>query len=146
MAGFTGVYASNEAKIEIKAPGMSDFAEIAEMTDFDYSVDTTTEKWQSYANKGFQSALVTGHAFTLKIKAKRSIGDKANDALFKLSSAIGQAAYVDVKITQPDGSSTTYNTACAVTALPGGASTDVAGIEATFESNGKPTDTAASSS
>lgn len=87
----------------------------AELEEISVSIDNTTQTWNTFKNKGWQSALVTGKAATITIKGKRYIGDEGNDLIASKLLKSGQEAYIGVKIAGADGKSLIWHeAACAV--------------------------------
>lgn len=121
---------------------------VAELEEINIEVDNTTETWNSFAEGGWQSALVTGKAAKITVKGKRCIGDAGNDLIAGKLLLTGQDAYIGARITHPDGSTLTWNEmACGVKNNgAGGKATDVGALEAELVAHGKPTEGTVSSS
>ena len=48
---------------------------IADMESFSPSIDGTVEKWTTMTTAGWARSLMTGKAFSISLKGKRSVGD-----------------------------------------------------------------------
>ena len=115
----------------------------AELEEISLKIDNVTETWNSFAQKGWQSALVTGKAAELSIKGKRCIGDRGNDLIASKTLKTGQDAYISARIKGADGTAIEWEKmACAVeNDGKGGKATDAAPLEATLTAHGKPVET-----
>lgn len=121
------------------------WSKVAELEEVNVKIDNTTEEWNTMANEGWGSALVTGKKSSIELKGKRCIGDAGNDFISGKLLAVGEDAYVSARVTMPDGTVLTWDKmACAVSnnGASGGA-TSVGGLEATLTGHGKPTATTA---
>ena len=114
---------------------------VAELEECTVTIDNNTETWKSFANGGWESALVTGKSAKIEIKGKRCVGDAGNDLIAGKLLANGQDAYISARLTVADGKVLTWaKMACAVAnAGTGGSATDVGALEATLTGHGKPT-------
>ena len=138
----SGVFPVNVNKFEVNIGGLEEeWVTVAELEECIVTIDNNTETWKSFANEGWESALVTGKASKIDIKGKRCVGDDGNDFIAGKLLASGQDAYVPARITVADGKVLTWaKMACAVAnAGTGGAATDVGALEATLTGHGKPT-------
>lgn len=119
-----------------------EWSKVAELEEVNVTVDNNTETWNSFAEGGWQSALVTGKSAKIELKGKRCIGDKGNDLIAGKLLLTGQDAYVACRIIHPDGSTLTWDkAACAVSNNgAGGKATDVGALEAELTCHGKPTE------
>ena len=150
MAGkTTGVFPVRANNFEVKTGGTGStdtWSTVAELEECIVKVDNTTEEWNSFANSGWGSALVTGKKSSIELKGKRCLGDAGNDFIANKLLEMGADAYVSARITMPDGTVLTWDKmACAVSnnGASGGA-TNVGALEAMLTGHGKPTKTTAS--
>lgn len=116
------------------------WSKIAELEEVNIEVENTTETWNSFSEGGWQSALVTGKAAKITLKGKRCIGDAGNDLIASKMLLTGQDAYVNARITHPDGTTLEWaQMACAVKNNgAGGKATDVGALEAELTAHGAP--------
>lgn len=139
----SGVYPVNvnEFEINVGADGAEDWVTVAELEEVNVSIDNNTETWKSFANGGWESALVTGKSAKIDIKGKRCVGDAGNDFIAGKLLANGQDAYIPARLKIAEGKTLTWaQMACAVgNAGTGGNATDVGALEATLTGHGKPT-------
>ena len=131
---------SNQFEINIGTAGEEKWVTIAELEEVTVSIDNNTETWKSFANGGWESALVTGKSAKIDLKGKRCVGDEGNDFIAGKLLANGQDAYVKARLTIADGKALEWEKmACAVAnAGSGGKATDVGALEATLTGHGKP--------
>ena len=131
---------SNQFEINIGTAGEEKWVAIAELEEVTVSIDNNTETWKSFANDGWESALVTGKSAKIDLKGKRCVGDEGNDFIARKLLANGQDAYVQARLTIADGKALEWEKmACAVAnAGSGGKATDVGALEATLTGHGKP--------
>ena len=118
------------------------WSKVAELEEVNVEVDNNTETWNSFAEGGWESALVTGKSTKIEIKGKRCIGDAGNDLIASKLLCTGQDAYIKCRICHPDGSTLVWDkAACAVKNNgAGGKATDVGALEAEITGHGKPTE------
>ena len=138
----SGVYPVNVNQFEVNVgPSEENWVTVAELEEVNVTIDNNTETWKSFANGGWESALVTGKSSKIDIKGKRCVGDAGNDFIAGKLLANGQDAYVPARITVADGKVLTWaKMACAVAnAGTGGTATAVGALEATLTGHGKPT-------
>ena len=138
----SGVYPVHNNVFQVKISNT--YTDIKGMENFAPSFDNTIEEWNQMDNEGWGSSLLTGKKWGLTLSGKRIIGDPGNDYLAGKLMAMGQDAYVDFKWVLPSGASIEQQMTISVTNVGGGDTTNVAGLEASLTSNGKPTFTAAS--
>ena len=136
-----GQYAVSECTIKVKTDG-STFAPIADLEEFNISIDNNIETWYSISDGGFQNALLTGKAVSGSFSGKRSVGDAGNDYIDGLRYNIGKAAEADFEIDFPTGAKLELTAVVALTDLLG-ASTDVVPLNGDLTVKGKPTFTPA---
>lgn len=136
----TGVFPVHANDFEVLT-GTDTWATVAELEEVNVKIDNTTEEWNSFANQGWGSALVTGKKSSIEIKGKRCIGDAGNDFIAGKLMETGADAYISARVTTPEGKVITWEKmACAVTnAGQSGGATNVGGLEATLTGHGKPT-------
>ena len=140
----SGVFPVNVNQFEVNVgtgKAAEEWAQVAELEECTVTIDNNTETWKSFANGGWESALVTGKSAKIEIKGKRCVGDAGNDFIAGKLLANGQDAYVPARLTVADGKVLTWEKmACAVAyAGTGGSATDVGALEATLTGHGKPT-------
>lgn len=131
----------NQLEVNVGTTDTEDWVTIAELEEVNVTIDNNTETWKSFANGGWESALVTGKSAKMDIKGKRCVGDAGNDYIAGKLLANGQDAYVSARLTVADGKVLTWEQmACAVAnAGTGGSATAVGALEATLTGHGKPT-------
>ena len=131
----------NQFEVNVGTVGAEDWVTVAELEEVNVTIDNNTETGKSFANGGWESALVTGKSAKIDIKGKRCVGDKGNDYIASKLLANGQDAYVSARLTVADGKVLTWEQmACAVAnAGTGGSATAVGALEATLTGHGKPT-------
>lgn len=95
----------------------------ANLENFSPSIDGTVEEWYSMDAKGWAKAAMTGKKLGFSFKAKRTVGDTANDYIAGLAWKFGKdvmtkfewtmvsgtklSGYVVVNVTTPGGGDTT---------------------------------------
>lgn len=116
------------------------WSKVAELEEVNVEVENNTETWSSFAEGGWQSALVTGKSAKITVKGKRCIGDAGNDLIAGKLLLTGQDAYIHVRLTHPDGTTLEWKQmACGVKNNgAGGKATDVGALEAELTGHGKP--------
>ena len=116
------------------------WSKVAELEEVNVEVDNNTETWNSFAEGGWESALVTGKAAKITLKGKRCIGDAGNDLIASKMLLTGQDAYVNARVIHPDGTTLEWaQMACAVKNNgAGGKATDVGALEAELAAHGAP--------
>ena len=131
----------NQFEVNVGTVDTEDWVTVAELEEVNVTIDNNTETWKSFANGGWESALVTGKSAKIDIKGKRCVGDSGNDYIAGKLLANGQDAYVSARLTVADGKVLTWEQmACAVgNAGTGGSATAVGALEATLTGHGKPT-------
>ena len=137
-----GVYPVHVGSFEVNTSKTEEpaWSKIAELEEVNIEVENTTETWNSFSEGGWQSALVTGKAAKITLKGKRCIGDAGNDLIASKMLLTGQDAYVNARITHPDGTTLEWaQMACAVKNNgAGGKATDVGALEAELTAHGAP--------
>ena len=130
----------NQFEVNVGTVDTEDWVTVAELEEVSVTIDNNTETWKSFANGGWESALVTGKSAKIDIKGKRCVGDEGNDFIAGKLLANGQDAYVQARLTIADGKALEWDKmACAVAnAGSGGKATDVGALEATLTGHGKP--------
>lgn len=138
----TGVFPvhANEFEVNTGAGETENWVSVAELEEVNVKIDNTTEEWNTFANEGWGSALVTGKKSSIEIKGKRCVGDAGNDYIAEKLMKTGADAYISARIKMPTGKVLTWATmACAVSNNgASGAATNVGGLEATLTGHGKP--------
>lgn len=139
----SGVYPVNVNEFEVNTGtnNTENWVTVAELEEVSVTIDNNTETWKSFANGGWESALVTGKSAKIDIKGKRCVGDAGNDFIAGKLLANGQDAYIPARLKIAEGKTLTWaQMACAVgNAGTGGNATDVGALEATLTGHGKPT-------
>ena len=118
------------------------WSKVAELEEVNVEIGNNTETWNSFAEGGWESALVTGKNTKITVKGKRCIGDAGNDLIAGKLLLTGQDAYIKVRLVHPDGSTLIWEKmACGVKNNgSGGKATDVGALEAELVGHGKPTE------
>lgn len=132
---------ANDFEVNVGADGAEDWVTIAELEECNVKIENTTEEWNSFANGGWGSALVTGKKSGIELKGKRCIGDAGNDFIAGKLLATGADAYISARVKTPEGKVITWaQMACGVSnAGQSGGATNVGALEATLTGHGKPT-------
>lgn len=125
-----------------KSSGNENMVTIADVESFSPSIDGTVEKWTTMTD-GWASSLMTGKAFSISLKGKRSIGDPGNDYVAGLAWQNGLACSTKAEIEFPDGAKLSFNCVVDVKTPFGGDSTNVSTLEFDLVGDGKPTYTPA---
>ena len=136
-----GQYAISECVVKVKTAD-STFSPIADLEEFNISIDNNIETWYSMSDGGWQNALLTAKALSGSFSGKRTLGDAGNDFIDGLRLNIGKAAEADFEIDFPNGDKLTFTGVVALTDWLGGA-TGVAPLSGDITGKGKPTYTAA---
>lgn len=137
-----GVFPVYDLNFKIGTKGKSsengDMVTIADMESFSPSIDGTVEKWTTMTTAGWARALMTGKAFSISLKGKRSIGDPGNDYVAGLAWKDGLACSTKAEIEFPDGAKLSFNCVVDVKTPFGGDSTNVSTLEFDLVGDGKP--------
>ena len=142
MATITvGQYAISECVVKVKTAGDT-FAPIADLEEFNISIDNNIETWYSISDGGWQNALLTAKALSGSFSGKRTLGDAGNDFIDGLRLNIGKSAEADFEIDFPNGDKLAFTGVVSLTDWLGGA-TGVAPLSGDITGKGKPTYTAA---
>lgn len=136
-----GQYAISECVVKVKTAD-STFSPIADLEEFNISIDNNIETWYSMSDGGWQNALLTAKALSGSFSGKRTLGDAGNDYIDGLRLNIGKAAEADFEIDFPNGDKLAFTGVVALTDWLGGA-TGVAPLSGDITGKGKPTYTAA---
>ncbi|MEG0133920.1 MAG: hypothetical protein RR782_07330 [Clostridium sp.] len=146
MAGFTGVYPVYNLKFKIGTKGKvsadQDMVVIADMENFGIKIDGKVEDWTPMNTAGWARSLMTGKAFSLSLKGKRSVGDPGNDYVANTAWKDGLDCSSKGSIEFPDGSSLKFDCVIDVKNVGGDDSTKVAPLEFDLKGDGKPEFTA----
>ena len=135
-----GQYAISECSVKVKVS--DSFTPIADLEEFNVSIDNTIETWYSIADGGWQNALLTAKALSGSFSGKRCLGDAGNDYIDGLRYKIGKEAEADFQVEFPNGSTLEFTGVVGLTDLMGGA-TSVAPLSGDITGKGKPTFTPA---
>lgn len=141
MANTIGVYACWENAFAIGNAGgvAAPTTPIADCTSFSIAFNNNVEEWTPFGEEGWMKRFMTGKDVTISVSAKRNVGDAGNDMVAGISFESGHSAEKDFVINFPDGSKAWFsNAVISVTNNSGGDSTNVAPLEFTVMSNGKP--------
>ena len=136
-----GQFAISECVVKVKTAD-STFSPIADLEEFNISIDNNIETWYSMSDGGWQNALLTAKALSGSFSGKRTLGDAGNDYIDGLRLNIGKAAEADFEIDFPNGDKLVFTGVVALTDWLGGA-TGVAPLSGDITGKGKPTYTAA---
>lgn len=144
----TGVFPVNELDIQIDKSSVTSrsketsFVPVADLVTASIGVETGVETWNPFDQKGWQRALATAKALNISFSGKRNYGDEGNDYIASKWLKNGQECNSTLQIGFPDGSKVQIPCVIQVTSK-GGDSTNVAPLEFTIMSDGKPTYTPA---
>lgn len=141
---FSGVFPVYNLKFKIGKKGLAsatpaDMVEIADMDSFGISIDGSVEEWTPMNTAGWKRALMTGKAFSISLKGKRSVGDPGNDYVAATAWKDGLDCSTKGEIEFPDGAKLAFNCVIDVKNVGGGDSTNVAPLEFDLKGDGKPT-------
>lgn len=140
-----GQYAISQCKVGVKTTASAEtYDKIADLEEFNISIDNNIETWYSIADDGWQNALLTAKALSGSFSGKRTLGDKGNDYIDSLRYKIGKEAEADFQVEFPNGDKLAFTAVVGLTDLMGGA-TGVAPLSGDLTGKGKPTFTPASS-
>lgn len=138
----TGVYPcyENQFQIDSAANGAeASMVSIADCETFSVSFDNGVEEWTPFDTEGWVRRLLTAKSVTIEVGAKRNVGDTGNDTVAGLTFKNGRDVERDFHWTFPDGTIVKFADAViSVTNNGGGDSTNVAPLEFSVMSNGKP--------
>lgn len=138
-----GVFPVYDLKFKIGINGKSSedqqMVTIADMESFSPSIDGTVEKWTTMTTAGWARSLMTGKAFSISLKGKRSVGDPGNDYVAGLAWKDGLACSTKAEIEFPDGAKLLFDCVVDVKTPFGGDSTNVSTLEFDLVGDGKPT-------
>jgi len=137
-----GVYPVFDIAFKIGVNGRdsdeTDMKIIKEMETFSPSIDGNVEEWSPMEQGGWIRRLMTGKGFSITLNGKRHEGDPGNDYLASLAWKTGTDCSSKAEIVFPNGDKLTFDCVINVTTPFGGDSTDVSGLEAELQSDGKP--------
>lgn len=131
-----GQYAISECVVKVKTAD-STFSPIADLEEFNVSIDNNIETWYSISDGGWQNALLTAKALSGSFSGKRCLGDAGNDFVDSLRYKIGKEAEADFQIEFPNASTLEFTGVVGLTDLMGGA-TSVAPLSGDITGKGKP--------
>lgn len=130
-----GQYAVSECVINVKVG--EEFVPIADLEDFNITVDNNIETWYSISDGGWQNALLTAKALSGSFSGKRCLGDAGNDYIDSLRYNIGKAAEADFQVDFPNGDKLELTAVVGLTDLLGSA-TGVVPLSGDLTGKGKP--------
>lgn len=136
-----GVYACWKNMFSIGAAGGAEppTTPIADCVTFGLQFNNNIEEWTPFDTEGWMKRHMTGKDVVIPVSAKRNVGDAGNDMVAGISFESGHSAEKDFAVNFPDGSKAWFkNAVISVTNNSGGDSTNVAPLEFTVMSNGKP--------
>ncbi len=131
-----GQYAISECVVEVKTAADT-YSPIADLEEFNITIDNNIETWHSIASGGWQNALLTTKALSGSFSGKRCLGDAGNDYIDGLRFNIGKKAEADFRIKFPNGAKLEFTSIVALTDLMG-AATGVAPLSGDLTGKGKP--------
>lgn len=131
-----GQYAISQCVVEIKTKEDT-YSPIADLEEFNITIDNNIETWYSIASGGWQNGLLTAKALGGSFTGKRCLRDPGNDYIDSLRYNIGKAAEADFKINFPNGAILEFTSIVALTDLMG-AATNVAPLSGDLTGKGKP--------
>lgn len=136
----SGVYPCYENQFKLGDAGeQTPETAIANCEEFSVAFDNGVEEWHAFEEEGWVSRLMTAKSVTITVKAKRTVGDSGNDTVSALAFKNGREAEKNFLWTFPDGATVLFkNAVFNVTNNGSGASTNVAPLEFSVMSNGKP--------
>lgn len=102
----SGVFPVHNNKFEVET-GDNEWSEIANLEEFQVTINGVVETWQAMENGGWESALKTGASWSINLKGKRTVGDKGNDFIADKTFQIGQNANANFRWTMPTGTQIT---------------------------------------
>ncbi|MDE6284684.1 MAG: hypothetical protein K2M17_02970 [Bacilli bacterium] len=130
-----GQYAVSECEVLVKKN--TEYVSIADLEEFNITIDNNIETWHSIAADGWQNALLTAKALSGSFNGKRTVGDAGNDYIDSMRYNIGHKAEADFKINFPTGDALEFSAVVALTDLLG-AATNVAPLTGDVTGKGKP--------
>lgn len=137
MATITvGNYAVSDCKVSIKT-GNEVFSEIADLEEFNLTLENNVETWNSLKDKGYQNALMTAKALSGSFTGKRCLGDVGNDFLDSLRWVDPSKSVADWEVEFPNGDKLAFTSVVSLTDILGGA-TSVAPLNGDITGKGKP--------
>ncbi len=138
-----GQYAISQCTVGVKtSTSQSTYSTIADLEEFNISIENNIETWYSIADGGWQNALLTAKALSGSFSGKRTLGDTGNDYIDGLRYKIGKEAEADFQVGFPNGDKLEFTAVVGLTDLMGGA-TGVAPLSGDITGKGKPTFTPA---
>ena len=141
-----GQYAIAQCSVKVKTSTTEQtavYSTIADLEEFNISIENNIETWYSIADDGWQNALLTAKALSGSFSGKRTLGDTGNDFIDSKRYSIGKDAEADFEIGFPNGDKLQFTAVVGLTDLLG-AATNVAPLSGNITGKGKPTFTQAS--
>jgi len=108
------------------------------LTSFGVSFENGTEEWYTFEDEGWIDRMVTAKGWSIDLTGNRAVGDEGNDYVANLVFAIGNEAIVPFEWVMVDGTTIASDMVIEVTNTGGGDSTNIAPLEFTLKSKGKP--------
>lgn len=133
----SGVFPVHNNKFEVET-STGEWSTIANLEEFQVTINGVVETWQAMENGGWESALKTGASWSISLKGKRTVGDAGNDFIAGKRFAMGQDAYASFRWIMPTGTTITQRMVVNVKADGTGGTTNVGALEADLQSDGKP--------
>ena len=130
-----GQFAISECVVEVKT-ATDTYSPIADLEEFNITIDNNIETWYSIADNGWQNALLTAKALSGSFNGKRTLGDAGNDYIDGLRYDIGKTAEADFRVKFPNGAKLEFTSIVALKDLLGGA-TGVAPLNGDLTGKGK---------
>lgn len=145
MAGVYPVYKNvfKIGKLGLASALPADMVEIADVETFSPSIDGNVEEWTPMNTDGWVRSIMTGKKFSVSLSGKRTEGDVGNDYIAGLAWKDGADCSTKAEWAFPSGAKLVFNCVVNVTALAGGDTNNVAGLEFELIADGKPTYTPA---
>lgn len=134
----SGVFPVHNHVFEIGADA-ENLNSIANLETANVTFDNGVEEWHPFEGEGWVSRLLTSKSVTAEFSGKRTIGDTGQEFVVAKKMVTGQLANGVLKWTFPSGSTLVIPGVISVTNDGGGDSTNVAPLEFSVMSNGKPT-------
>jgi len=136
------VFPVNNIKFKIGTNGLlsksDEMCDVKDMETFSISFDNGVETWHAIDQEGWARRLMTAKSVSINLSGKRNYGDIGNDYVAGLAYENGGQACTILETEFPDGSVLSMSCVISVSASDGGGATDVAALEFTCLSDGKP--------
>ena len=133
------VYEVSKNKFEVGIDGNeSEMAQVAELTNFAPTIEGGVEEWNAMESEGWGNAMMTSKKLSFSFQGKRAYGDPGNDYIASLAWKSGNDVVAPFRWTMPSGAKVEFSATINVTAVAGGESTSVDGLEFEVKCKGKP--------